>query len=69
MPDANYAGADGFDYTIADGQGGTDTGHVTVTVTAVNDAPVAGDDTATTAAGTPSRSACSPTTPTSRATR
>ena len=45
VPDGNYAGADGFDYTIADGQGGTDTGHVTVTVTAVNDAPVAVNDT------------------------
>ena len=53
VPDANYAGADGFDYTIADGQGGTDTGHVSVTVTAVNDAPVAANDSATTAAGTP----------------
>ena len=40
----NYHGPDGFDYTISDGKGGTDTGHVTVTVTPVNDAPVALDD-------------------------
>jgi subtilisin len=53
VPDANYAGADGFDYTIGDGQGGTDTGHVSVTVTSVNDAPVAANDSATTAAGAP----------------
>ena len=53
VPDTNYAGADGFDYTIADGKGGTDTGHVSVTVTAVNDAPVAANDSASTAAGTP----------------
>jgi hypothetical protein len=33
VPDASYAGTDGFDYTVSDGKGGTDTGHVTVTVT------------------------------------
>jgi cysteine-rich repeat protein len=40
-PAANYAGAAaGFDYTVSDGAA-TATGHVTVTVTPVNDTPVA----------------------------
>ncbi|MDQ3704117.1 MAG: cadherin-like domain-containing protein, partial [Chloroflexota bacterium] len=43
-PDANYNGSDSFDYTVSDGKGGTDTGTVNVTVTAVNDAPVAVND-------------------------
>ena len=47
-PTANYTGPAGFDYTLSDGTL-TDTGHVTVTITAVNDAPVAVDDTATVA--------------------
>ena len=38
-PVANFSGTAGFDYTISDGQGGFDTGHATVTVTAVADAP------------------------------
>ena len=46
-PNADYNGQDTFDYTVFDGTD-TDTGTVTVTVTAVNDAPVALDDTATT---------------------
>ncbi len=37
-----------FSYEISDGNGGTSTASVTITVTGVNDAPVAGDDTATT---------------------
>ncbi|HEX5087257.1 MAG TPA: Ig-like domain-containing protein [Nocardioides sp.] len=37
----------GFDYTVSDGNGGTDTGHVDVSVTCVNDPPLANDDTAT----------------------
>lgn len=48
VPDADYAGADAFDYTISDGRGGTDTGTVGVTVAPVNDAPVASPDSATT---------------------
>ncbi len=40
QPPANFAGADTFSYNISDGQGGTATGTVTVTVNAVNDAPV-----------------------------
>jgi large repetitive protein len=43
-PDADYSGSDSFEYTVSDGRGGTDTGLVSVTVTAVNDAPVAADD-------------------------
>ena len=52
-PDADFTGTDTFTYTISDGNGGTDTATVTVTVTPVNDAPVAVDDTATTAEDTP----------------
>jgi hypothetical protein len=33
-PDAGFAGAAGFDYTVSDGQGGTDTARVDVTVEA-----------------------------------
>ena len=51
-PAANYAGADTFSYTIGDGQGGSATGTVSVTVTAVNDGPTAVNDTATTAEDT-----------------
>ena len=46
-PGANWHGDDSFAYTVADGRGGTDTGTVTVTVTPVNDAPSALDDTLT----------------------
>ncbi|MCB9947197.1 MAG: cadherin-like domain-containing protein [Rhodospirillaceae bacterium] len=51
-PDADYAGADSFTYTVSDGAD-TDTATVALTVAAANDAPTAGDDAATTAAGTP----------------
>ena len=47
-PDADFNGADAFTYTVSDGNGGFDTASVAVTVTPVNDAPVANDDTATT---------------------
>lgn len=43
---ANYNGVVTIEYTISDGHGGTDTAQVTLTITAVNDAPVAVDDTA-----------------------
>ena len=43
-PDPEYNGADAFDYTIDDGNGGTDTATVYVTVTGVNDDPIANDD-------------------------
>lgn len=43
-PSADFNGLAGFDYTISDGQGHTDVGHVTIRVDAVNDAPVANPD-------------------------
>jgi uncharacterized protein (DUF2141 family) len=39
-PNPNFDGTTTFTYTISDRNGGTDAGTVTVTVTAVNDAPV-----------------------------
>ena len=47
-PVANYHGSDSFTYTVSDGRGGTDTATVNVTVSSVNDTPVALDDTAVT---------------------
>ena len=40
-PDADFNGTDSFTYKVSDGQGGTDTQTVSVTVTPVNDDPVA----------------------------
>ncbi len=40
-PDTDFNGTDSFTYTLSDGNGGTDTGTVNVTVNAVNDAPTA----------------------------
>ena len=40
-PDADFDGQAGFDYVVSDIDGATSTGHVSVTVTPVNDAPVA----------------------------
>ena len=37
-------GTFGFNYTVSDGNGGTDTGHVDVRIDCVNDPPVAVDD-------------------------
>lgn len=51
-PAANFNGTASFDYTVNDGTD-NDTGTVTITVGAVNDAPVAGDDSATVQADTP----------------
>ncbi len=48
VPDANYNGPVSFPYTISDGNGGTATANINITVTAVNDAPVAVDDNYTT---------------------
>lgn len=42
-PDLNYIGTDSFSYTITDGQGANATADVTITVIALNDAPVATD--------------------------
>jgi VCBS repeat-containing protein len=43
-PDADYEGPDWFTYTVSDGNGGADSANVTITVSAVNDPPVAVDD-------------------------
>ncbi len=48
-PNLNYFGPDTFTYTAIDGLGNSDTATVTVTVTSVNDPPVAGNDSATVA--------------------
>ncbi|MEP0546599.1 MAG: tandem-95 repeat protein, partial [Rhodothermales bacterium] len=50
-PDADFNGVDTFTYTIDDGNGGTDSATVTVTVNAVNDDPVAEDDSYATGEG------------------
>ncbi len=47
-PDENWNGTETFEYTVSDGTA-TDTGTATIDVSAVNDGPVATDDTATTA--------------------
>ena len=52
-PTLNYHGPATFDYEISDGNGGSDTATVTVNVAAVNDPPVAVDDTAVVAEDTP----------------
>ena len=51
VPDANYNGSDSFTYEVTDGHGGTDTATVSLTVTPVNDTPVATDDAYTTDKG------------------
>ena len=48
-PNANFNGTDSFTYTASDGTAVSNVATVTITVTAVNDAPVAVNDTATTA--------------------
>ena len=50
-PDDNWNGVDTFEYTVSDGTA-TDTGTASITVDAVNDGPVATDDTATTSEDT-----------------
>lgn len=52
-PDADWFGTDSFTYSVSDGAGGTDSATVSVTVSNVNDAPVAQDDGHTTAEDTP----------------
>jgi alanine-alpha-ketoisovalerate/valine-pyruvate aminotransferase len=47
-PEADFCGTDTFTYTVSDGHGGFDSATVEVTVTCVNDPPVANDDSATT---------------------
>jgi Big-like domain-containing protein len=55
VPDPNFHGADSFTYTADDGNGGSDSATVTVTVQPVNDAPNAVDDSATTTRNKPVR--------------
>lgn len=43
-PNLNFNGTDNFTYVLSDGNGGTDTAVVTITVTPVNDDPVARND-------------------------
>ncbi|OAN75556.1 hypothetical protein A8B78_16215 [Jannaschia sp. EhC01] len=52
-PALNFNGPATITYTVSDGNGGTDEGQAIVSVGAVNDGPVAGDDTATTDEDTP----------------
>jgi subtilisin family serine protease len=47
-PDPDHAGTDTFDYTIENESGRRATGSVTVTITPINDDPVAANDSATT---------------------
>ena len=54
VPAANYNGpVPQVAYTVSDGNGGTDTAHLDITVGAVNDAPVATDDIGSTTQDTP----------------
>ncbi len=46
-PNPNFFGSDFFTYEVSDGNGATATGVVTLTVTPINDDPVAGNDTYT----------------------
>ena len=47
-PNADFNGPTTIEYTVDDGNGGTDTATVTINVAPVNDAPVAEDDTGST---------------------
>ena len=47
-PDANYAGTDSFTYTASDGTATSTAATVAITITAVNDTPVATNDSVTT---------------------
>ena len=52
-PNANFNGTDSFSYTVSDGQGGTATADVIITVSPVNDAPTADTDNYEATEGTP----------------
>src|SRR5262249_53905942 len=52
-PNADFNGADTFTYRVSDGNATSNTATVKVTVKPVNDAPIAANDSAGTAAGTP----------------
>ena len=47
-PVLDYVGSDSFTYTVSDGNGGSATAAVSVSIGSVNDPPVASDDSATT---------------------
>ncbi len=49
QPNVDFNGTDSFTYQMDDGNGGTDQATVTIDVTPVNDAPIAMDDSETTA--------------------
>jgi len=51
LPGLNFYGLDSFTYSIADGKGGSATTTVSMTVSPVNDAPIANPDSATTTTG------------------
>lgn len=44
VPERDFSGVDSFTYTVSDGNGGISTGTVTITIEAVNDPPVAVND-------------------------
>ncbi|MCK5828267.1 tandem-95 repeat protein, partial [Candidatus Bipolaricaulota bacterium] len=48
IPDVDFHGVDSFTYTVSDNNGGIATANVSITVAAVNDRPVAQDDSAST---------------------
>ena len=52
-PAAGFYGQDTFTYTVSDGHGGTAVATVTITVTRINNSPIANDDSAGTQEGTP----------------
>ena len=52
-PAANYFGADTFTYSVSDGHGNVGTANVILTITSVNDAPLAVNDNASTVEITP----------------
>lgn len=45
-PNTNYNGSDSISYTLSDGNGGIDTATLALTISPINDAPLANDDTA-----------------------
>jgi 2C-methyl-D-erythritol 2,4-cyclodiphosphate synthase len=51
-PNANFNGADSYQYTVNDGNADSNTATVTITIAPVNDAPVAADDADSTAEDT-----------------
>lgn len=53
QPDDDFNGSDSFTYTVSDGQGGTTTGTVSITVNPVNDDPIGSNDSANTDEDTP----------------